>query len=266
MRTNGSKTAGKAAEPRVEFLAGLLDSTNLVVYLKDLEGRYIYVNRRYERLSTFPREALYGKRDPDFFKPEVAALFRAQDALVIAHRGPMEFEETIPLPGGERSFITEKFPLFDVKGAVSGVGGFCTEITSQKNRAEESLAEERERLAVTMRSISELVVATDTKGAVTMLNAAAEALTGLSQKEAAGRLIDKVLRPAGKTAGAFGRLVRRALSAKPGPGVSGELKITGADGAAHVFIPSAAAVRDRRGSLIGAVICLREVTRRPARR
>lgn len=63
----------KAVDLRGDFLAGLLDSTNLVVYLKDIEGCYIYVNRRYERLSTFPRAVLLGHGDPDFFAPEVAA-------------------------------------------------------------------------------------------------------------------------------------------------------------------------------------------------
>ncbi|HNW45431.1 MAG TPA: PAS domain-containing protein [Elusimicrobiales bacterium] len=261
MSGTDTKKDVKAADLRGDFLAGLLDSTNLVVYLKDTEGRYIYVNRRYERLSTFPRAALLGKRDPDFFKPEVAKLFRSQDGQVMAHRGPLEFEETIPLPGGELSFITEKFPLLDEKGEVCAVGGFCTEITSQKNRADESLAEERERLAVTMRSISEGVVATDTKGAVTMLNSAGEELTGLTQKEAAGRDIDAVLPAADKRQqGAFGRLVRQTLAAKPGRGAAKAVTITAAGGAAHTLLPAAGAVRDRRGNVIGAVISLRNVT------
>ena len=251
----------KAVDLRGDFLAGLLDSTSLVVYLKDVEGRYIYVNRRYELLSTFPRAALLGKRDHDFFAPQVADLFRAQDAQVMARRGPLEFEETIPLPGGEHSFITEKFPLFDDKGEVCAVGGFCTEITSQKDRADESLAEERERLAVTMRSLGEVVVSTDTRGVVTMLNAAGEALTGLSQKDAAGRAIDKILPAADKKRrGVFARLVRRALAARPGPGAVEDISIKAAGGAVRAVLPSAGVVRDRRGNTIGAVLSLRDVT------
>lgn len=261
MSDNHQAGKTKHEEPRFDFLAGLLDSTNLVVYLKDKEGKYIYVNKRYERLATFPREALLGKSDPDFFKPEVAALFRSQDAQVTAHRGPIEFEETIPLPGGEHSFITEKFPLFDEKGEVRAVGGFCTEITTQKNRADESLAEERERLAVTMASISEGVVSTDTKGLVTMLNPAAEKLAGLKQAEAMGRDIDEVLQTAdGELKGAFGRIAREAMASPAAAGAIKDIRLQGPEGAWRTVLPAASAVRDRRGSIIGAVLSLRDVT------
>lgn len=142
-RTKPPKRGGEAQWEGGEFLAGLLDSTNLVVYLKDVEGRYLYVNRRYERLAAVPREAILGKRDHDLFPKEVADLFRAQDAQVAARRAAIEFEETIPLPGGVRSFLTEKFPLLDEKGAVYATGGFCTEITAQKKRADEELYKTR---------------------------------------------------------------------------------------------------------------------------
>ena len=139
------KPGREAGDAHAEFLDGLLDSTGLVVYLKDLEGRYLYVNRRYELLSGATRAAILGKRDHDLFPKEVADLFRSQDALVASRREALEFEETIPLPGGIRSFITEKFPLLDKKGKAYATGGFCTEITAQKNRAEETLAEQRRR-------------------------------------------------------------------------------------------------------------------------
>ncbi|MBI2385413.1 MAG: PAS domain-containing protein [Elusimicrobia bacterium] len=133
------RTAGKGGGAHGDFLDGLLDSTRLVVYLKDLDGRYLYVNRRYESLAGVPRAAILGKRDHELFPETVADLFRTQDALVAERREALEFEETIPLPGGVLSFITEKFPLLDEKGKVRATGGFCTEITAQKKRAEEEL-------------------------------------------------------------------------------------------------------------------------------
>lgn len=261
MSAKTPKRGGRAVGAHPDFLAGLLDSTSLAVYLKDIEGRYLYVNRRYERLSTIPREALIGKRDHDFFPPEVADLFRAQDREVVARRALVEFEETIPLPGGALSFITEKFPLFDAKGEVCAVGGFCTEITSQKNRADESLAAERERLAVTVGCIGEGIVATDTRGGVILLNPAAEALTGMSQADAGGRAVDEVLLTAeAASGGGFGRLVREALVAAGAPAAARDMVIVSALGAKRTVVPRAAAVRDRRGHVIGAVLSLRDVT------
>ncbi|MDD5303853.1 MAG: PAS domain-containing protein [Elusimicrobia bacterium] len=256
-----AKRGGKGAGARADFLEGLLDSTRLVVYLKDAEGRYLYVNRRYELLACVPREALLGKRDHDFFPPEVADLFRLQDREVAARRTSAEFEETFPLPGGVHSFITEKFPLFDEKGEVHATRGFCTEITSQKNRADESLAEERERLAVTVRSITSGIVATDANGCVILLNPAAEALTGKSQAGAEGCPVDEILQAADAASeGAFGRLVREALAPAGAPVADRDVVIVSARGAKRTVVPSAAAVRDRRGNITGAVLCLRDVT------
>lgn len=265
---NMSKKKARAAEregtppaAHGEFLAGLLDSTNLVVYLKDVEGRYLYVNRRYEQLSTVPRAVILGKRDHDFFPKEVADLFRAQDAAVAARRAALEFEETIPLPGGTLSFITEKFPLLDAKGEVRATGGFCTEITSQKSRADESLAEARERLAVTIRSIADGIVATDAEGKVILLNPAAEALAGKTLADAGGRDVDEVLTAADPAQrGCFGRLVREALAPAGAPSAARDVAVASADGKERTVVPGAAAVRDRRGNIIGAVLSLRDVT------
>jgi PAS domain S-box-containing protein len=259
-RPKAPKEGGTARAPQADFLRGLLDSTSLVIYLKDLDGRYLYVNRRYETLAAVPRAVLLGKRDHDFFPKEVADLFRAQDAEVVARRAPAEFEETIPLPGGERSFITEKFPLFDEKGAIYATGGFCTEITSQLSRADESLAEARERLAVTVRSINDGVVATDAGGRVILLNPAAEALSGVGQAEADGREVDEILRTADpERKGIFGLMVRAALAAAGVPPAR-DVAVEAAGGATRTVVPGAAAVRDRRGNIIGAVLSLRDVT------
>src|ERR1035437_6375064 len=103
--------------------SALLDSTHLVVYLKDSDGRYLYINKRYENLAGVPAGVILGKTDFDLFAPEVAKLFRSQDAEGVAKGEPMEFEETIPLPAGTLSFITEKFPVRGADGRIWAVGG-----------------------------------------------------------------------------------------------------------------------------------------------
>ncbi|TCL69377.1 PAS domain S-box-containing protein [Hydrogenispora ethanolica] len=65
------------------------------------------------------------------------------------------------------------------------------DITKSK-QVEEELAAEKERLAVTLRSIGEGVIATDTSGNIIFLNKAAEEIIGWSQAEAAGRSLYEV--------------------------------------------------------------------------
>src|SRR6185436_359198 len=64
----------------------------------------------------------------------------------------------------------------------------------QTRRAEQALADEKERLAVTLRSIGDGVITTDLAGTVLLLNNAAEALTGWTQEEAAGQPLAVVFR------------------------------------------------------------------------
>ena len=86
-----------------------------------------------------------------------------------------------------------------------GEGGQAIVVTlrdvTEQQRAEQSVADEREQLAVTLRSIGEGVITTDTGGRLLLINGVAEHLTGWTQSEAAGRPGGEVLRLAGAPAG-----------------------------------------------------------------
>ncbi len=247
------------SSPRHELLAGILDATQLVIYLKDVAGRYLFVNRQYEKLSTVPRAFVLGKCDEDLFPPETAKLFRAQDADVIARRTLIEFEETIELPGGVFSFITGKFPLIDARGQVYAVGGFCTDITSRKNRAEESLAAERERLAVTLRAVGEGIISTDTEGRVLSMNPAAEHLTGTRQLDVVGRSVEDVFKLDENTERP-GQLVADAVKSGRVVNSVADVGVLSLNGSKRFLAATAAPVDDRTGHLIGAVLSLRDMT------
>ncbi len=64
---------------------------------------------------------------------------------------------------------------------------------SERYRAQQRLADEKEQLAVTLRSMGDGVITTDTQGRVVLLNGAAERLTGWTRREAEGMLLDDVL-------------------------------------------------------------------------
>ena len=78
------------------------------------------------------------------------------------------------------------FPVFDDQEKVTGFIEVVEDV-SHKVEAERELAEEKERLAVTLRSIGDGVIATDTAGRIVLINKVAEELCGWSLAEAAGR-------------------------------------------------------------------------------
>ena len=118
-------------QKRVEALKVILDTIPAPIYLKDVQGKYILVNRKYEYLSNVTLEEIKGKTDFDIFPKPVAELFRSQDEEVKKQKTPVEFEETVSLVDGEYTFITLKFPVIDSHGNINAVGGFCTDITER---------------------------------------------------------------------------------------------------------------------------------------
>jgi len=128
-----------------KYLREILDNIPAPVYLKDVQGKYIRINKKYEQLANVKLTDIEGKDDFDIFPQPVAALFRAQDKEVIEKGIPLEFEETIPLVDGFHTYITSKFPLYGKNGKLTAVGGFCTDITVRK-KAEEELKRHRHHL------------------------------------------------------------------------------------------------------------------------
>ena len=126
------KKARKDLEDLHQYLLEIIDNTPSPIYLKDKDGRYLLINKKFERLSYTTKEEIAGKTDHDIFPEEIASLFCSQDEEVKAANTPLEFEESIVLPDGEFAFITLKFPLHDANGNIYAVGGFCTDITERR--------------------------------------------------------------------------------------------------------------------------------------
>src|SRR3984893_10659192 len=131
--------AAEALRKSEQQLQDILDNTTAVVFVKDLELRYILVNREYELRHQVPRDQIRGKTDFDLHPHDVAEMVRANDRHVIEADTPIQFEEAVPMAGGERRYVVVKFLLRDRIGKPYAVCGIATDITELK-RAEEKLA------------------------------------------------------------------------------------------------------------------------------
>jgi PAS domain S-box-containing protein len=145
-------TAWRNANERLreseERLRAFTDNSPTIMYVKDPEGRYRFVNRPFLRSFGLRAEQVIGKRDAEVFPGEQASGFLASDAQVLEGREAVETEQSISTPNGERVHMVVKFPVFDAAGGVAGVGGVATDITERK-RAEQALLERRTLLAQT---------------------------------------------------------------------------------------------------------------------
>src|SRR5690606_7330819 len=108
--TDASTVAELAGEAQ---LRAIIENTSSVVFLKDLEGRYVLVNRQLELDTKLSREQVLGKTDFDLFPRETAERVRADDRRVVESGEPLVVEGVTQFPSGLRTFLTTKFPIRD---------------------------------------------------------------------------------------------------------------------------------------------------------
>lgn len=134
-------TARERAESELQqsknLLQSIIDNTTSVIFAKDLAGRYMLINKRYEQLVHTEMAAMVGKTDGELFSAEVAQRLQEADRSVLASGHPMEFEEIVPLDDGLHTFLAVKFPLFDETGQSYAVCGIATDITERIRIQEE---------------------------------------------------------------------------------------------------------------------------------
>ncbi|MCP4810413.1 MAG: PAS domain S-box protein, partial [Proteobacteria bacterium] len=130
-----------------------------------------------------------------------------------------------------------------------------------RRRAEQSLAEEREQLLVTLRSIGDGVITTDTEGRVVLMNKVAEQLTGWSQSESAGRPLSEVLPIVDEvTREPCENPVDAVLRSGHVVGLPQQTLLLCRDGRELNIADSGAAIRDQKSDIIGVVLVFRDVT------
>jgi PAS domain S-box-containing protein len=129
-----------------ELFQRFMDSSPACAYIKDEEGRYIYLNKACAQ--HFP--GIMGKTDAECFSSTVAKALRENDLATLASGGVMKFEETTEEGGGVRLWTSFKFPIVSSSGK-KFVAGLGLDVTKQK-KLEDQLRESEERY----RTISEI--------------------------------------------------------------------------------------------------------------
>ena len=140
-----------------QLLQAIIDNSQAVVYVKDLDGRFLLVNRRFEEIFCLARDTILGRTDHHIFEKETADAFRNLDIRVARADQPMIEEETVPQTDGLHTYISVKAPLRDAAGQVNAIFGISTDITERK-RNEERLRSQLARLSLldeTTRAIGE---------------------------------------------------------------------------------------------------------------
>lgn len=173
------------------------------------------------------------------------------------HSFPYHFKT---LKGEDRWVLHDSFIVEDPGTGQKQVEAIVKDITSSK-KAEMALAAEKERLAVTLRSIGDGVIATDLDGRVVILNRVAEQLTGFMQAEAVGRPLAEVFHIISEiTREPCEDPVAKVLQTGLVIGLANHTVLIARDGTERAIEDSGAPIRDPESRIVGTVLVFRDVT------
>lgn len=118
------------------LVQAIAENSLLLLSLKDLHGRYLFVNAQYQTRLQRPSEQILGKTDAELFSPEVAETVRAKEQQVQQTGTPLEYEEEIAVEQEVRTSHTVKFPIRDAEGKLCGVGSVAMDVSARKQMEE----------------------------------------------------------------------------------------------------------------------------------
>jgi PAS domain S-box-containing protein len=157
------------------------------IFRKDRAGRFTFANQRFCDTVGHPLDELLGKTDSDFFPPELAAKYVADDRRIMDTGKVCDLIEQHHLPTGETLHVhVVKTPITDAAGQVIGVQGIFWDVTDRV-RAEQHLADSERRYRQLTEATMNGIMLIDAQGHVELFNPAAERMFGYSAQEIVGQ-------------------------------------------------------------------------------
>jgi PAS domain S-box-containing protein len=114
----------------------VLDNVPAVIWIKDLAGRYLFVNKYYERVFGKRLEDIAGKTDYELLSKEIADLRVESDRQVLVSGNRMHIEERIAFDQDQRILLALKFPLREANGRPYALCSISTDITDSKRTSD----------------------------------------------------------------------------------------------------------------------------------
>ncbi len=180
------KRAEAALRESEERFQAFMNHSPAAAYIKDAEGRYVYINKIFADRFGISMEDLIGKTDFDWLPVENARSVTENDGQVLASGIMSRVNEIVPTADGEKvEWLVLKFPMVTSDGRKL-LGGVGIDITKQK-RAERALLESEAQFRDLFDDAPVAYHELDTENRLTRVNATELAMLGYSADEMVGR-------------------------------------------------------------------------------
>jgi PAS domain S-box-containing protein len=246
------------------MMQATLESTFDGILVTDGEWKVAGFNEKYLTMWNLPRQLIIGGDhtrllelcaplciDPERYRSVIEEIYATS---------PPQTADVLHLTGGR---IYERFSTIQyLDGLNIGRVWSFRDVTEQK-RAETELRQQREWLQVTLASIGDAVITTDTHGQVTFINPVAEKMTGWPSAEACGLPLDRIFNIVNEyTRMTAENPVARVLREGTVVALANHTALIARDKTEIAIEDSAAPIRDFEGNIAGAVMVFRDVTAR----
>jgi len=257
----GRMRAEEEIKEREETWRNLFENSIEGVFTVDLQGNITAANSAIIEMSGYAEHEVIGASYVKFCSPHKAEeIFNTYNTL---------YRTGVPIDNFSYNMYTKDGTERKVEGYVTvmrrqnrtvGFQGTIRDITARL-RAEEALAAEKERLAVTLKSIGDGVITTDIDGNVVLINRAAEMLTGFSQAETHGKPLSEVFRIVNeKTRIPCDDPVKKIIDSAGMVEIESDTILIAKDGTERIVADSGSPIKDKDSNIIGVVLVFRDVT------
>ncbi len=247
-------------EESADYLAAIVDSSDDAIIGKTLEGTITSWNRAAERIYGYSAKEIIGRSVAILMPPDTSDDF-SRILEKIARSERVDHYETLrKRKDGKLIWVSLSVsPIRNRAAEVVGAATIARDITEQR-RLEEELRQAREWFKVTLQSIGDAVIATDSSGAIAFLNEVGAKLTGWLPEQAEGKPLGEVFQVINeKSRKPAENIVQRVLRDGRVINLANHTVLLARDGREIPIEDSAAPIKDSSGNLIGVVLVFHDV-------
>lgn len=180
------KQAEEALREKHALLSAIMDATMDIVFVKDLEGRYLHMNPAGTRAVGMSVEEVVGKDDDAIWPADLAACCKAADQKILTSGTAQTMEESTTVGENRITYLTTKAPYRNATGRLIGIIGVAHDITQIK-RSEEELRRSHAFLRQVIDIDPNFVFAKDRAGRFTLVNKAVADAYGTTVEDLIGK-------------------------------------------------------------------------------
>jgi PAS domain S-box-containing protein len=131
------KQAEEERQNNYNLLQSIIEGTPDPIFVKDIQGRYVMVNTSSTQVIGLSATEIIGKDDSEILPTEIARPVLANDQQIMTTGKTEILEESVPIKGELRTFLSTKSVWRDAQGNIIGLIGVARDITNRKRTEQE---------------------------------------------------------------------------------------------------------------------------------